>query len=227
MGNSAVRISEDWNEILDTLEEIQAEGSPVAIWESDGERQVEKGVTWSLDLDEGQIDFHQKGSDFNHLKNKNTTIYFKGKEKSILFKQSNILPLGDHLLIDIPQKVNLYERRGEERIHFGYQSGHFARITLTKKGKDYDFVYSVFDISPNGMALNISTEEESLFSNGDTIHIHAIGQNNLMIPHKAEIRHKGHMDFIEGGVHLKRIKLGLKFSKNLNLLCFSELITDC
>lgn len=226
MGNSALRISYDWNEIIDTLEQIQSEGSPIAVWDSNGEKSIEKAVEWSIDPINGQIDFYQEGGNFNHLKDKETTIYFKGKEKSILFKQENILPLGDHILIDIPHEVNLYERRGEQRIHFGWESPHFTHISLTKKGKDYEMLYSVYDISPHGMALNISSEEVSLFSTGDTIHIHKIGQSNIMIPLKAEICHIGQMDFIEGGIHLKRMKVGVRFTKDLNLLCFSELFQD-
>ena len=223
MGNQALRISEDWNEIIDTLAQIQAEGSPVAIWDSHGSKTVEKAVQWELDKTTGQIDFHQKGADFDHLIDKETTIYFKGKDKSILFKQENILPLGDHILIDIPQKVNLYDRRGEERISFGWESEHFSRLSLTKDGKDYELLFSVYDISPNGMALNVSPEEVNLFSSGDIVHLHKVGQNNLMIPLKGEICHIGQMDFINDGIHLKRMKVGVKFHKNLNLLCFSEL----
>tara|TARA_Y100000590_G_scaffold470440_1_gene664931 strand:- start:18000 stop:18692 length:693 start_codon:yes stop_codon:yes gene_type:complete len=223
MGNQALRTSSDWNEIIGTLEEIQSEGSPVAIWETGGEKTVERAVSWSLDLDNGQIDFHQKGSNFNHLKDKNTTVYFKGKEKSILFKQGNILPLGDHILIDIPNEVNLYDRRGEERILFGWGSPHFARLTFTRNGKDYDLIHSIYDISPNGLALNLSPSEVQFFKSGDIIHIHKVGQSNLMIPLKAEICHIGHMDFIEGGIHFKRMKVGIRFKKDLNLLCFSEL----
>lgn len=226
MRNSALRVSHDWNEIITTLEEIQSEGSPVAIWQSSGHKSVERAVSWSIDSENGQIDFHQEGGNFNHLKNKETTIYFKGKEKSILFKQGNILPLGEHILIDIPEKVNLYERRGEERISFGWESLHFTRMSLTKNNKDYEMLFSIYDISPNGLALNVSPDEVGLFKTGDDIHIHKIGQSNLMIPLKAEICHIGQMDFIDGGIHLKRMKIGVHFKKDLNLLCFSELFSE-
>ena len=64
MGNQAVRVSNDWNEIIDTLEEIQLEGSPMAIWDSNGDRSINKAVRWTLDTTNGQIDFHQEGGNF-------------------------------------------------------------------------------------------------------------------------------------------------------------------
>lgn len=226
MRNQALRSCYDWNEILDVLEEVRTDGSPMCIWAKGQAKSARKSSGWEIDTSKGQIRLNESSLGYHFLKNKEATIYIKGKEKSILFRQTKVLSMGDTIVLDIPEKINMYDRRGVQRTFFGWNSRHFAHLSFTKNSNDFDLLFSIFDISKSGMALNISPHEEAIFTTGDTIHIHKIGQTNLMIPLKAEVRHLGTLDFIEKGVHFKRIKLGLEFKKDLNLLCFMELFEE-
>ncbi|MFT6069209.1 MAG: hypothetical protein ACJAT2_000314 [Bacteriovoracaceae bacterium] len=223
MGNQALRSCHDWNEILNVLEEIRTDGSLISIWAKGQASKARQSSGWEIDQANGQLKLNESSLGFHFLKNKEATIYIKGKEKSVLFRQKKILSLGDTVVLDIPEKVNMYDRRGVERTSFGWHSKHFTQLSFTKNSKDYDLLFSIFDISPSGLALNISPHEESIFEPGDIIHIHKLGQTNLMIPLRAQVKHLGTLDFIDKGIHFKRIKLGLEFTKNLNLLCFTEL----
>jgi hypothetical protein len=226
MGNQALRSCHDWNEIINVLEEVKTDGSAISIWAKGQSSKARKTSNWEVDKKAGQIKLNESWLGLHFLKNKEATIYIKGAEKSLLFRQKNILSLGETVILDIPEKVNMYDRREITRTHFGWNSKHFAQLSFTKNSKDFDLLFSIFDISPSGLALNISPQEESIFKAGDIIHIHKVGQTNLMIPLKAMVKHLGTLDFIEDGIHLKRIKLGLEFEKNLNLLCFTELFEE-
>lgn len=226
MGNQALRSCHDWNEIIDVLEEIRTDGSAMSIWAKGQASGARQSNDWEIDPSNRVIKLNESSLGFHFLKNKEATVYIKGKEKSVLFRQKNILSMGDTVVLDIPEKVSMYDRRGINRKSFGWNSKHFTQLSFTKDSKDYDLLFSIFDISPSGIALNISPHEESIFEAGDLIHIHKIGQTNLMIPLKAVVRHLGTLDFIEKGIHFKRIKLGLQFDKNLNLLCFTELFEE-
>ena len=226
MGNLALRSCYDWNEILDVLEEVRSDGSAMCICAKGHSKAARQSIGWEIDHVHGKLKLNESSLGFHFLKDKEATVYIKGKEKSILFRQKNILSLGETVILDIPEKVNMYDRRGNDRTFFGWNSRHFTQLSFTKDYKDYDLLFSIFDISPRGLALNISPHEESIFQEGDIIHLHKIGQTNLMIPLKAEVKHLGTLDFIENGIHFKRIKLGLEFTKNLNLLCFTELFEE-
>ena len=120
--SAQLRVEESFEEIMTTLKKMQREKSLVVIWQkpegNTGDRKVFNSYIKNIDKTKKTLYLVALDDTTEISIDENTTIYIRGDERSILFKQSKVTLKKGHLSLLIPTEVRVFERRYTERIDF-------------------------------------------------------------------------------------------------------------
>ena len=207
-------------EIIDSLINIHIESSPVLIWQNEsGKRKVTKAKIEAIDFSSDSIfltPFSEiEKNEFQNFDSRNT-IYLRGNNQSIVFKQDKIAIKSSNglLQIVIPEEVKMFEKRGEVRLQSLDQilklTTHFYLANNdTRTAKP--IVGELRDVSLSGMGFFIEKKHAHLFSEKDKLKIERIG--NFRFPRAiygeivyARIDHET----------VNKIRIGVRFNEKLN-----------
>jgi len=215
--SAQLRVETSYNEIVETLHKMYQEKSPVKIWQKPKDNKTSRKV---FDLTIQKI--NKRKNTFSLIANdqqelmdidKNTTVYIRGEERSILFKQTKVELSKGSLCLVIPYEVRLYERRYKERIKFSYDEKFMLKMHKAKKPSHQSETkaYQLIDVSSCGLAIFMTLQESDFFSKGDHIEISKIHEYNLPISKAGKIIYFKKIDTLKNGKKSKFIRVGVKF----------------
>lgn len=215
-----LRVSSETLEILNTLNKIYLERTPVTLWQNTGrERIVRIAYIRAIDYSAGKLLFAplEKGKVFDF--NGNLTVYIRGREKSILFKTKSEKIDTKRVIVNIPTEVRMYEMRAFPRLRFGFGSTENIlfeiRVNQTS-AKFKEFLYPIFDLSKSGVSMLFNAKESVFFNVGETILIHKIADFKVPAGMEAKIIYTKKVEFITGGHRQSKMKIGIGLKRHLS-----------
>lgn len=215
-----LKIENNRSEIIATLIRMYRECTPVLVWQNnkEGNKVMKNSVIDAIfpelgyfvlcPLPEGDY------FDFCHT----STIYLRGNERSILFKQPKIVIKDNKIIIQIPKQVRMYDKRFSDRIHFGLKSTLGVEIFHAKNSLSPEelFSFSLYDISERGASFNLSLLDQKYFYQDEIIKLIKIGRKSFADYVMAKIIYLHRMDNKIGGIHCPSIKMGVQFNRTLS-----------
>jgi hypothetical protein len=215
-----LKIENNRSEIIATLIRMYRECTPVLVWQSDsdGHKFMKNSVIEAIFPELGYFVLSPlpDGDYFDFCNT--STIYIRGNERSILFKQQKIVIQDNKIIIQIPNQVRMYDKRYTERFHFGLKSNHHVEIFHSKNSMDQEqlFQVSLFDISVRGASFNMSLLDQKYFYQEEIIKVVKLGKKSFPEYLMAKIIYLHRLDNKIGGIHCPSIKMGVKFDRSLS-----------
>lgn len=213
-----LKIENNSSEIVTTLIRMYRESSPVLVWQNSDEGRVMKNSFIREIYPEKRffvLTTHPDSSVFNFCQS--TTIYLRGNERSILFKQKDIVVRKNKVIVKFPTEVRLYEKRFHQRFHYGFKSNHAVEIFHPKSTMDSEeiFNFSLYDISEKGASFNLNLADQRYFFQGDKIKILRLGKKCFKQYFTGKIIYMNRTDYKINGVRCPSIKMGIHFDQRL------------
>lgn len=216
MQTNLLRSTQDYSEILKILHEIQQSESEILIWQKNDindHRIVDYCKMKRIDRKLGTIVLSPSKDIFSGTFNKRMSIYFKGKEHSVLFKEQIHFVSNQLLVLNIPHELRLLEKRSSPRTTFKFEDEKSVFISKFEENmihpRNYELI--LLDISSGGIAFNLSPQQHGSIKKGDTIFIVRLFNNELPNPISAEVKYTAHVNFKIKGMTKKGIRVGAKF----------------
>jgi hypothetical protein len=212
-----LRVASDPLEILTTINKMYLDRSPVLVWQNVGNMRILRNCFISdVDFANEVIALSPMGGNKSLDFKKEHTVYIRGNEKSILFKQERARFDGTNVIVDIPPVVRLYEKRVNPRVKLGYFSRHMMhfekRINQTNN-RLKEFFYPVYDLSVAGTSVCFNPKEQVYFNSGETILIHQLGDFKFPSPIEAQLIYIKKIEFFNDGHRQVRMKMGISFKR--------------
>lgn len=215
-----LKIENNRSEIISTLIRMYRESTPVLVWQNkiDGSKLMKNSLIEAIFPELGYFILNPlPENDYFDFQN-TSTIYIRGNERSILFKQPKIVLQDNKIIIQIPKQVRMYDKRYSERFHFGLKSNHHVEIFHSKNSLTQEqlFQVSLFDISERGASFNLSLLDQKYFYQEELIKLVKIGKKSFSEFLMAKIIYLHRLDNKIGGIHCPSIKMGVKFDRTLS-----------
>ena len=214
-----LKIENNHNEIVSTLIRMYRESSPVLIWQNQGnERLMKNSYIKEIYPEKSRFVLAPLPDNTNFNFNDMTTLYLRGNERSILFKQSDIKILKDKIFVRFPKEVRLYENRFHSRFHYGFKSNHTVEVFHPRSTVDTEeiFKFSLYDISEQGASFNVKLSDQRFFFQGDRLNIVKIGHKSFKQFFTGKIVYMVRVDNKINGVHCPSMKMGVHFERALS-----------
>lgn len=213
-----LKVENNRSEIIATLIRMYREGTPVLVWQNDseGKKLMRNSVIDAIFPEMGYFVLCPLGDHFDFCST--STIYLRGNERSILFKQPKMVLKDNKIVIQIPKQVRMYDKRFSERYHYGLKSNLGVEIFHAKSSLSPEEIFNVslFDISEHGASFNISLHEQTYFFQEEIIKIVKMGRKSFPQFLMSKIIYLHRMDNKIGGIHCPSIKMGVKFNRALS-----------
>jgi hypothetical protein len=208
-------------EIVRALMKMSATKQPLTVWQNDGEtRVIHKCFIHEVDLKSYKIYLRASSKDERLNFAKEMTFYFRGEERSVLFKQDVLNSNSRIITAVIPKEVRVIENRTKPRLHFGHLSNKSSLFTKQDPGKIdvKHFNVNVYDASELGLALIVPSKEANFLFVDDIINFSNIGGRvygpSLLI--EAKIIYIVKINFKKEGIKHSAFKIGVKFKNNIS-----------
>lgn len=192
------RTSTQKDEIIKNLSRIEIDNLPVVIWQNiKGKRIIAKFKIKFLDFKKNTITFTPIGSDdIKNLEQMNDTktVYLKGHQNHIVFKQdvSFINQATEDITIPIPMLIKLIENRAFPRqVLDPTLPPKFAQVEATSSNQLNSKIFfgTLENFSVKGMAFSLDKKYARLFFENEKIKISGIGKLELKRPIFGTIRY--------------------------------------
>lgn len=214
-----LKIENNHNEIVSTLIRMYRESSPVLIWQNQSSgRKMKNSYIKEIFPEKGLFILAPLPDNTNFNFNAMTTLYLRGNERSILFKQADIKVLKNIIIVRFPREVRLYENRFHSRFHYGFKSNHMVEIFHPKSTVNTEevFTFSMYDISEQGASFNVNLADQRYFFQGDRLKMIRLGQKSFKQYFTGKIVYMVRVDNKINGVHCPSIKMGVQFDQHLS-----------
>lgn len=214
-----LKIENNHSEIVSTLIRMYRESSPVLIWQyQDSGRLMKNSYIKEIFPEKSCFILAPLPDNTNFNFNAMTTLYLRGNERSILFKQCDIKILKNKIIVRFPKEVRLYENRFHTRFHYGFKSNHMAEVFHPKSTVDTEeiFKFSIYDISEQGASFNVNLADQRFFFQGDRLNMVKIGEMSFKQYFTGKIVYMVRVDNKINGVHCPMIKMGVQFERLLS-----------
>ncbi len=178
-------------EIVDAIVDIHIETSSVLIWQNQKEnRVITKVKIENIDFINNSITlspFSNKDIENFKIIKLNSTIYLKGKTKSIVFKNTAVAKknkLGN-IDIQIPETVKMFENRSVPRMIFSFHNPKKTAEIFPGGNSDISvkpFSVELNDVSNSGMGFLLEKKHSRFFIEKDQIKIAKIAHYQFPKP---------------------------------------------
>ena len=210
---NTLRISSNRTEIIKILQNIKNKSKQSVIWQNlENSRIVNHGKIVDINIHKNTVKVvpDQKNTPFKF--NKAFTIYFRGDEQSILFKQELDLSTDNSLVINIPEEVRIIEKRINIRYILDSTENNVLHLFKRIKGTDAlkEFVVQTLDISSNGLSFVIPSQYFQYFNVHDIFLIHELLQYRFYIKIKGEVVHIADIKYRDNNTFSRGYKVGVK-----------------
>lgn len=214
-----LKIENNFNEIVSTLIRMYRESSPVLIWQNtpDG-RNMKNSYIKEIFPEKGYFVLAPLPDNTDFVFSGMTTLYLRGNERSILFKQSDIRVTKNNIVVKFPKEVRLYEKRFHSRFHYGFKSNHSVEIFHPKSTIDTEeiFKFSLYDISEKGASFNVNLADQRFLFQSDRVKIVKLGKMSYPNYYMAKVVYMIRVDNKINGVNCPTIKMGIQFDHKLS-----------
>ncbi len=174
-----LRVSHNPVEITDTINTMYADSSPVMIWQNqNGRRIVSYATIEKIDFSKNKILLLAKEKNRFEKFSKDYTIYIRGEQRSILFKQQDCKLNANKIAISIPLEVRLYEQRLVPRFDTPEKKtvdAYFDKKIGAGVGTERNFSGRVINISKDGLCLEFLQNLGKFFYEDDSLFLSNIG----------------------------------------------------
>lgn len=178
-----LRVSRNHFEISNTINTMFADNAPVMIWQNqNGNRVVTYATIEKIDFKNKRILFQAKEKNRFESFSSNYTIYIRGEERSILFKQQDCKLNSNKIAVSIPSEVRLFEQRLVPRFDSPEKisvDAHFDKRIGAGVGSERNFSARVMNISKDGMCLEFIQNLGKYFYDGDLLFLNNIDQTSF------------------------------------------------
>ncbi|MBT7611282.1 MAG: hypothetical protein HN576_16095 [Bacteriovoracaceae bacterium] len=215
-----LKIENNRSEIIATLIRMYRETTPVLVWQNNlnGTKLMKNSLIDGIFPELGNFVLTPlPESDVFDFCN-TSTIYIRGNERSILFKEPKIVIYDKKIIVQIPRQVRMYDKRYSERFHFGLKSNYRVEIFHQKKSLNEEQIFqvSLFDISDKGASFNLSLLDQKNFNQEEVIKLVRLGNKFFPDYLMGKIIYLHRLDNKIGGIHCPSIKMGVKFDRCLS-----------
>lgn len=214
------RTSKIRQEIIDSLINIHEKSSPILIWQiEEKKRTIAHAKIESVDSSNNSIilsPFSIEDENTFKIFKLNTTIYMRGDNKNIVFKQEQSSSKTDSgfLQIFIPSEVKMFEKRSEARLTFTELNPNYtthisptARRSLTAKIT----IAVLRDLTTVGMGILLNKKFSKLFFEKDNIKIEKIGTYRFPRPILGKIV------YIDSEINTSnQFRIGISFNETIS-----------
>jgi hypothetical protein len=215
-----LKVENNRSEIISTLIRMYRESTPVLVWQNqiDGSKLMKNSLIEGIFPELGYFILCPLPDNDYFDFQISSTIYIRGNERSILFKQSKIILQANQIIIPIPKQVRMYDKRFSERFHFGLKSNHNVEIFHTRDSKSNEqlFPASLYDISDRGASFNLNLLDSKYFHQEQLIKLVKIGKKSFTEYLMAKVIYLHRLDNKVAGIQCPSIKMGVKFDHTLS-----------
>ena len=215
MEKNILRATSDHVEILTIFKDIQSSNSEILIWQKeDGGRTLAHCLIKRIDQKLGTIVLHPKERIFEETFNKRLSLYFKGTEQSILFKEQIHFASAQMLVLNIPREIRIIDKRGNPRTHYKFDDNNQIFISKFEEGAEHARQYELvlLDLSHGGFSFNLTTQQSGAIKKGDIILVSRIFETEIQNPLSAVVKYTTHTNCRSNGIIRKGIKVGAQFN---------------
>ncbi len=209
-----LRVSRNSYEINDTINSMYADSSPVMIWQNqNGKRIVTYATIEKIDFQNNRILLQAKEKNRFEKFSRNYTIYIRGDQRSILFKQQDCKLNANKIAVSIPSEVRLFEQRLVPRFDTPEKKtvdAYFDKKIGAGVGTERNFSGRVINISKEGLCLEFLQNLGKFFYEDDRLFLNNIGQSTFSPKIEARIVY---INKPKKGAD--RMRMGLRFSKTM------------
>jgi len=209
-----LRVSRNNHEISTTINTMYADSSPVMIWQNqNGKRVVTYATIEKIDFKNNRILLQSKEKNRFERFSKDYTIYIRGEERSILFKQQDCKLNANKIAVSIPSEVRLFEQRLIPRFETPEKvsvDAHFDKRIGAGVGSERNFSARVMNISKDGMCLEFIQNLGKYFYEDDMLFLSNIDQTSFNPKLEAKIVYIN-----KPAAGTDRMRMGLRFIKPL------------
>lgn len=209
-----LRISRNHFEITSTIQSMHSDSSPVMLWQNqNGKRVVTYATIEKIDFKNNRILLQAKEKNRFESFSRDYTIYIRGEERSILFKQQQCKLNANKIAITIPNEVRLFEQRLVPRFESPQKvtvDAHFDKRIGAGIGSERNFSARVMNISKDGMCLEFIQNLGKYFYEDDTLFLSNINQTSFTPKLEARIIYIN-----KPAAGSDRMRMGVRFSSPL------------
>jgi len=214
------------NLIMKILDAVKKEELEILLWQTQGEnRRIYSARISGLKKSELILKFNPESiNDLQYFDN-SKSYYAHIKVLETLFKKENFNLIGTSLESTLPNELQIYERRKNERFTYLYQD-HKNLTFKTHKAitpdseHDYTQPSVLVDISTSGAGIVVPQEVRDKMPIGSKIYLINVTDQKLPSPFEVEIIYDE--IYREEDGH-KLYKIGLKFSDQLDSISYKSI----
>ncbi len=197
------------------------------MWQKNNdERQLAHCLIKRIDRKLGTIVLQPREFCFEESFNKRLSLYFKGDEQSILFKEQIHFASGQLLVLNIPREIKIIEKRENPRTTFDFSDDNLIWVSKYEDDMSHprNFELILLDLSLGGIAFNISGQQAGSIKKGDLIFISRILDEELETPLIAEVKYARPARYREKETVRKGIRVGAQFKDDNAASTLSHMI---
>lgn len=197
------------------------------VWQNeDGGRTLAHCLVKRIDRKLGTIVLQPKEFVFESTFNKRLSLYFKGNEQSILFKEQIHFASNQLLVLNIPREVRIIEKRTNPRTHYKFDDNNQIWVSKYEQGAEHprNFELVLLDLSQGGLSFNLSSQQSGSIKKGDVIFISRIFETELQTPLVAEVKYAVHANYRFNETMRKGIRVGAQFNDPSAKAVISQLL---
>lgn len=221
-----LRVSRNNNEISETINSMFVDSSPVMLWQNQhGNRVVTYATILNIDFENNQIIMQANQKNRFEKFSKDFTIYIRGPQRSILFKQTKCRLNANKLALAIPSEVRLYEQRLLPRFNTPDKKNieaYFDKRIGAGVGSDKSFAARVINLSQEGLCLEIIQNMGKFFYEGDSVFLSNL--NNISFDSKLEAV----IVYLKKtyGSNSDRMQMGIRFKSALSQELLRKIVKE-
>lgn len=209
-------------EIVNALYSIYRNTSTILLWQKkeEGNRVARASLINILDLKNKNFSTSPlESKDYKSFKRENN-IYFRSKDKGVVFKENQFRLSKGHITIAIPDEIHLFSNRIASRTHVGFRVRSFAEVMRSESDQSIfgrtPMLLQIFDVSPGGISFLIEeTHVKNLFQ-GDRLFIKRANNRLLDFELFGNVRYLQKINFIHDQKDHTFWKVGVAFDSLLS-----------
>lgn len=220
-----LRVSRNHEEIINTINSMYVDCSPVMLWQNHGKKRVIVYATIDkIEFDRKRIVLlANKQHDFKNFKS-DITVYIRGENKSILFKQEQCRFNSKQIALLIPSEVRLYEQRHNPRVKMTQDfelNAYFSKRVGSGSGSQKSFAAKVINLSADGACFEYLQSLGKFFYEGDSIVISHFDHLKFEPSLEAKIVYIQKPSYASD-----RLRMGIKLDNQLTQDMMSQIIKN-
>ncbi len=209
-------------EIINTLYSLYRNTSTVLLWQKrvDEKRVARHSLINILDLKNKNFSASpMESKDFKVFKD-DRNIYFRSKDKGVVFKETQFRLSKGHITIPFPEEIHLFSNRLAPRLHVGFRVRSFAEVMRSSQGQSLfgksPMLLQIFDFSHGGISFLLDENLVKGLFQGDRLFIKRANNRLLDFELFGNVRYLQKISFIHDQKDHTFWKVGVAFEELLD-----------